>query len=233
MSLLWVHVPSLGEGSADGSVVALAPEERRHVVSRRLREGDALVAFDGVGATAPARIERLSKRTIEIVLGKVESSPPPRSGSGLASAIPKGDRLSTMLPMLIQLGLETWQPLRLEESAVRALDVESARLQRIAIEGCKLARRPWTMRILPPIPLGEALAARAGHETIFYGDRLGSRADGRSAPTWVFIGPEAGFTPDEIRALETAGAQPRRFGPHNLRIETAAVAATVTCLQPT
>jgi 16S rRNA (uracil1498-N3)-methyltransferase len=223
MSLLWVHVPEL----ADGAPIALPPEEIRHVVARRLRLGDELVAFDGAGATATGRIERLAKRTVEIRLGSVERDPSPSMGFGLASAIPKGERLAVMLPMLIQLGLEVWQPLILAESVVRSLDPEGARLQRIGIEGCKVARRPWRMQILPPISLEALLDDRMGEGTLCYGDRLGTRGSLDPAPSWVVIGPEAGFTERERRALAEAGAQPRCFGPHNLRIETAAVAATV------
>jgi len=227
MSLLWVHVPEL----ADGARVALPPEEIRHMVARRLQEGDELVAFDGAGATATGRIERLAKRTVEIRLGGVERDPRPPLRFGLASAIPKGDRLAAMLPMLIQLGLEVWQPLVLAESVVRSLDPKGARLQRIGVEGCKVARRPWRMQILPPVSLEAALDDRSGEAMLFYGDRLGARGRLDSEPAWVFIGPEAGFTEGERRALAAAGAQPRGFGLHNLRIETAAVAATVVGLQ--
>jgi len=221
MSALWVHVAALEAGAR----VSLSPDEARHVVSRRLRVGDPLVAFDAAGATAPALIERLSKRSVEVSLGEIERTPPPRSEFGLASAIPKADRLATMLPMLIQIGLETWQPLLLEESAVRKLDPDSPRLRRIGIESCKVARRPWAMRILPPASLEAVLAQRASGAALFYGDRLGERTAMDSGASWGFIGPEAGFTPGERRALEAAGARPRCLGAYNLRIETAVVAA--------
>lgn len=230
LSLLWVHVPELPE-LADEARIALPPEESRHVVARRLREGDALVAFDGAGSTATGRIERLAKRAVEIRLGSVERGSPPPMRFGLASAIPKGERLAAMLPMLIQLGLEVWQPLILAESVVRSLDPEGARLQRIGIEGCKVARRAWRMRIRPPMSLEAALDDRTSEATLFYGDCLGARASLDPAPAWVFIGPEAGFTEGERRALTAAGAQPRCFGSHNLRIETAAVAATALGLE--
>jgi 16S rRNA (uracil1498-N3)-methyltransferase len=38
------------------------------------------------------------------------------------------------------------------------------------------------------------------------------------------IGPEGGFTPEEIAAADRGGFLPVSFGPHVLRIETAAVA---------
>jgi len=229
VSALWVHVEGLAAGGSAG-ILSLAPEEARHVASRRLRVGDSVVAFDGGGCTAPARIDALSKRSVEIELGEVTHQARVSSGLALASAIPKGERLSVMLPMLIQLGLETWQPLVLEESAVRKLDVASPRLRRILIEGCKLARRPWRMRVLAPTRLDDALArVEVGRDegvSLFYGDRLGCVAGLEGGSAWVFIGPEAGFTEAERARLEAAGARARCFGAHNLRIETAAVAAT-------
>lgn len=39
------------------------------------------------------------------------------------------------------------------------------------------------------------------------------------------IGPEGGFTPDEVARAKAAGAMLARFGPNVLRTETAAVAA--------
>lgn len=235
MSELWCHVEVL---QGPGRVV-LAAEEARHVVSRRLRVGETLVVFDGRGRVAEARIESMTKRAVELEVAVPREVDRPGSGFVLASAIPKGDRLSTMLQMLSQLGVETWQPLLLEESAVRKLDPEAPRLQRILIESCKVARRPHAMHVLPPTGLGEALAAASG--SIWFGDRLaGSQSDASndsaSEPGGVglaadagllLIGPEAGFSDSERASILAAGGRPCAFAPHNLRIETAAIAGAV------
>jgi 16S rRNA (uracil1498-N3)-methyltransferase len=223
LSALWVHLKEL----AGGGRVSLGADEARHVVSRRLRQGDALVAFDARGATAPARVVRLARRAVEIELAGVERHAPAETGFVLASAIPKGERLSTMLSMLVQLGLESWQPLVLEDSAVRRIDVEAPRLRRIVIEGCKVARRPWAMRLLPPLGLEEALARRPAEAALYHGDREGGAPGIDAGPGWLFVGPEAGFSARERATLAAAGAKACRLGAHNLRIETAAVAGAV------
>lgn len=223
MSPLWVLVEDLAEPGRR----SLAPDEVRHVVSRRLREGDELVVFDAQGGTASARIVSLSRREIEVEVARVERVAAPGSGFSLATAIPKGDRLSSLLQMWTQLGLECWQPLVLEESAVRKLDPESARIQRILIEACKVARRPWSMQILPPRRLDEAIAQTDPGTSLYFGDREGRAHLSGTGPARVFIGPEAGFSDLERRRLEEAGASAISFGDYNLRIETAAVAAMV------
>jgi 16S rRNA (uracil1498-N3)-methyltransferase len=231
MSRLWAWVETL-EGAGP---IVLPADEARHVAARRLRVGDPIVVFDGCGGTAGAEIEAISKKTVRAVASEVTRAPRPDTGFVLASAIPKGDRLSTMLQMFSQLGLETWQPLVLEDSAVRRLDADSARLHRILVESAKVARRPWLLEVRPTVSLERALAERPKHARVYFGEREGA-AGGLEAPgegdpgavaRLVLIGPEAGFSERERALLAAAEAAPRRFAPHNLRIETAAVAAVV------
>ena len=223
MSEPWVWVEELTSPGA----ISLASDEARHVAARRLRVGDPLVVFDGRGHTADARIESLGKHSCRVAVDSIAEVPRPDSAFVLASAIPKGDRLSTMLQMLSQLGLESWQPLVLEDSAVRKLDPDSKRLVRILIESCKVSRRPWLLDVREPCSLEEALSKRISGAAIYYGDREGSAAGFDASADLALIGPEAGFSESERRMLGDVDAQPRSFGAHNLRIETAAVAAAV------
>lgn len=228
MSHLWVFLESFGSSQGAPDVVALSSDDSRHVAARRLRPGDAIVLFDGTGQIASAVIESIGRRAVEVRVGGVENVPPPSDPWVLATAIPKGERLATMLPMLVQLGVPTWQPLVLEDSAVRDLDIHSPRIRRILVESAKLARHPWLLELREPLGLGELLAsARPGAE-IGFGDREGGEIGVPAGASLIVIGPEAGFTADEIRRLRSAGARACSFGPHNMRIETAAAAAAAT-----
>jgi 16S rRNA (uracil1498-N3)-methyltransferase len=224
VSDLWVFVESFGSSDA----ITLSADEARHVAARRLHPGDRLVAFDGAGGTAVARLDSIGKRAVEIRIEEVAYAAAPEGVWVLATAIPKGERLAVMLPMLSQLAVTVWQPLSLQESVVRDLDVASARLRRILVESAKLARRPWLLEIRPPCDLGQLLDAAGTGAGICFGDREGDRLGIPSDASVVAIGPEAGFTPEELRRLRSAGAQACRLGPHNMRIETAAVAAAAT-----
>jgi RsmE family RNA methyltransferase len=130
-----------------------------------------------------------------------------------------------MLQMWTQLGLDVWQPLICENSSVRKLDIDAPRLRRILVEGCKVARRPWAMRVLSPVLLAEAIEARDVEAPVYYADRKGSRGRFGSADGCVFIGPEAGFSEAEFALLAAAGAEAISLAHHNLRLETAGVAA--------
>jgi 16S rRNA (uracil1498-N3)-methyltransferase len=223
VSEAWVFVEEL---TVAGSL-ALAPDEARHVAARRLRVGDRLVVFDGQGHRAEARIESLGKHSTVVGIDHIVEEARPDSEFMLASAIPKGDRLSTMLQMLTQLGLHAWQPLILEDSAVRKLDPASTRLSRILVESCKVSRRTWLLEVKAPCSLDEVLEGQSEDGTVYFGDRDGAPNGFEPGAGLALIGPEAGFSELERKRLDEFGARGRSFGPHNMRIETAAVAATV------
>jgi 16S rRNA (uracil1498-N3)-methyltransferase len=223
MSEFWAHVESI-EGLGP---ITLSADEARHVTSRRLRVGDRLTVFDGRGRLAEAHLASMARRETVVEVEMLREVP--RSGAGfvLASAIPKGDRVSTLLQMTSQLGLGTWQPLILDDSVVRKLDQDAPRLQRILMESAKLARRAWALKILSPLGLEEAVTQHGGAagSVEAFGDRLGTGNHLRREVSLILIGPEAGFSESELAWLKTQEATPVSFSPYNLRIETAAIAA--------
>lgn len=225
MSESWIHVERLGLA---GELVQLSPDETRHVAARRLRVGDPVVAFDGAGGQASSRIESVDRRTVALRLGPVEIEPATDPVWLLATAIPKGERLSDMLSMLTQLGVPAWQPLVLADSAVRELDVAAPRLRRILVESAKVARRARLLEVHPPVGLDALLAKSAGVGPIRFGDRIGEEVGIGGDVSLVVIGPEAGLRGEEIDRLRAAGARSARLATRNLRIETAAVAAAAT-----
>ncbi|MEE8165440.1 MAG: RNA methyltransferase PUA domain-containing protein, partial [Myxococcota bacterium] len=104
MSQFWAWVEDL----AASGPYELSSEEVRHAASRRLRVGDELVVFDAKGRLASARVEGLGRGSTRLEVGAIRTVPSPNSGFGLAPAIPTAQRLSTMLQMWTQLGLEIW-----------------------------------------------------------------------------------------------------------------------------
>ena len=88
-----------------------------------------------------------------------------------------------------------------------------------------MARRSWALEVLPPSRLEGVLSAVEGR--IFYGDREGEGLPLDPDAALLLIGPEAGFSDDELGSIRAAGGEPRSFSSNNLRIETAAIAGAV------
>lgn len=209
---------------------ALSTDEARHIGAQRLRVGEALSLFDGRGMGARARIAgfRERGRQVQIEIEQRIEYPPPAVELALYCALPKGDRLHTLLDMGTQLGMTRFTPLLCERGVVQPGGNWSARAERVCLEACKQSRRYWLPVLQPPMTLGEALAEAKPRTTSLWfahpGGTTAATIASQDAAVAIFIGPEGGFTEEEAATAERASATLIDLGPQLLRIETAAVA---------
>jgi 16S rRNA (uracil1498-N3)-methyltransferase len=242
----WFHVPRL---PAVGDRVTLEHAEAKHLHVRRKRDGDTVILFDGAGNIASASIvETTARRGATLTVTQHDHQAPPTPPVHLATALPKGDRLSTLIAMAVQLGVNTFIALDTERSVVRPTSTRAEarsaapddRLLRLCIESCKQSRRAWLPVIAPPRTPADLVAdaVRAGPMIIAHPGGAPLSAWWREADATaidrdgltIVIGPEGGFTDDELAAMIEAGAVAVDLGPGILRIETAAV-ATLSALR--
>ncbi len=188
----------------------------------RLAAGDALRLADGAGRVATALVLAVGKRDLRLAVdtpSHVDDGP--ASALTVAVAPPKGDRLGDLVRGLTELGVGSILPLMTARG--ERLPANSERLERIAGEALKQCRRGMRPVIGPATDIPALV--RSGAELIVL-DRSGSAATpGRQRPVTLVIGPEGGFTGDELGTLTAAGAALVRLAGPVLRIETAALAA--------
>ncbi len=237
MADVWVYAPVLG---AVGSTVDISASEAKHAFgARRLRAGDSVTFFDGVGSTAIAEIldgrSRHGERCARVI--SIAFTPRPSLPLTLAFAVPKGDRLATLLDMGTQAGVDRFLPMDCVRSVVEEEKLSrTERWQRILLEACKQSRRAWAPELVAGGPLDEialreqlrgavSLLAHVERNARSMGDALAAaRARASDAGITVWIGPEGGLTLDEVGILHALGAEVASLGPHILRIETAVLA---------
>ena len=222
----------------DQPVVELTGDEAAHGRRvLRLGVGDAVGLFDGTGTVAEGRITDVSGALrIEVAQRRTIDRPPCRID--LAVAIPKGARADTLVEKAVELGADRLLPLVTDRSVVEPGAGKLQRFNRIALEATKQCGRAWLMAVETPVRFDE-LNQSAGYDVKLIavapprpdesaGDRQAETADiagARSQRVLVLIGPEGGWTDQEIAAAQQAGCRPWRLGPHVMRTETAAVAA--------
>ena len=208
----------------------LSADEARHISAQRLRVGDAVSLFDGRGISARARLAGFTERgrQVQLAIEQRREFPAPQIELALYCALPKGDRLHTLLDMGTQLGMTRFTPLLCERSVVQPGETWSARAERVCIEACKQSRRYWLPALQRPMSLHDALAdANTRAPSLWFahpGGRPMSAVDANGSAVAIFIGPEGGFTEEEAAAAQRASASVVDLGPRLLRIETAAVA---------
>lgn len=217
-----------------GGTLDLSASEARHAVTvLRLGAGDPLELFDGKGGCATARVVAVERRSVrcEILSSSVDDA-----GRAvpltLCVALPKGDRSRWMVEKATELGVSRLVPLRSERSVVLPKQSTLERLERAIIEACKQCGRNRLMEIAEPCTLRDLLEGRSptapGPASVCWIAQPGAETAGNTdgpSDQWVAVGPEGGFSDEELAAAQRAGWQPLGLGPHILRIETAALAA--------
>ena len=200
----------------------------------RLGSGDVVELFDDAGATARGTI--VSSAPAGVVV-RVEAPSAAMAGDvavrfTVAAAVPKGDRAEWMIEKLSELGAERFIPLATARSVVLPEGRNKRdRWTRIATEAAKQSRRRGVMRIDELTKLGDALAEASGAGACWHLSTAAGATPvldlvGRKAPPTLtaFIGPEGGWTDEEMAQFEAAGAIAVKLTPTILRVETAAMA---------
>ena len=234
MSTPWFHVPRL---PSVGETLALDRDEAKHAVGvRRLGAGDGVTVFDGSGGIAQAAITGDRDRDGNPLVRVTASGRQERTGRDVVVGVapPKGDRLSTLLDMLGQLGVTAIVPLDTRHGVVDADGINRTRAARILLEACKQSRSAWIPELRPATsPEAFARDAAADGRTVLLAHPGGEPMPAaRPARAAIAVGPEGGFAQQEVDAACAAGARPVDLGPTILRVETAAVAMAAALRLP-
>ncbi|MEZ5943663.1 MAG: RsmE family RNA methyltransferase [Planctomycetaceae bacterium] len=213
-----------------GDLVPLPQPEAQHALRvLRLASGEQIEVFDGAGRAAQAELQVESSRKASVeITDSLITEPPSQPSISVALAPPKGDRFRWIVEKLTELGVDRIIPMKTARSVVDPRDSKLAKLEQATIAACKQCGRNRLPELDGVIPFAELLAAK-GTSQLVYGDPQGvsisklSHTSADNAEFLILIGPEGGFTDEEIDLLSQHNAQGVRIGRHVLRIETAAV----------
>ncbi len=214
-------------------IFELDENESRHASSvLRMVQGDSCFAFDGCGGEARCSVSKVNKRAVELeVVERIDSNRELTRPITLGVALPKGDRQKTLVDFLVQLGVDSLQPLSTKRGVAQPVDAALSRLRRSVIESSKQCGRNQLMKVLEPVDVA-ALAHGKQDITVLrvfahpYGEVVALpqlQKDAQSAAgVTVLIGPEGGFTEEEAHQLRLSGWVAASLGPRILRVEVAA-----------
>jgi 16S rRNA (uracil1498-N3)-methyltransferase len=217
--------PAGGRGFLEG-------DEARHLTRvLRAKVGDTVSLFDGRGREWPARVASLGRDRVELDTGEptIDPLPPAAIPLTLAVALPTGERQKWMVEKLTELGAARLVPLETTRGVAEATASAQARLERVVIEACKQCRRNTLMEIAAGRPLDRLLAEVPAGACVVIAHPGGAPLDVATMPPTAtamlaLVGPEGGFTDDELCIADRAGVIRISLGPHILRVETAAIA---------
>ena len=218
-----IHIPSIQAG--ENLLQASQAHHLRDVL--RLKIGSSVELFDDTGHVAQAIVTQVDVQHVAV---RVESIQHADNAAELivASAVPKGDRADWMIEKLSELGVSRFVPLETARSVVHPTGSgKRDRWARIATESAKQSRRAGVMRIDDLTRLAAAIEqfpsaifCSTGDEAIPIREMAGLKD--RLA---IFIGPEGGWTEDEIALFRSHSLTSVKLTATILRVETAAIAA--------
>ncbi len=239
---------------ASADTVTLDDREAHHVTRvLRLPAGSVLRLFDGRGTVAEGRLAAVGKRTVQVDILRRWHEPPATPAIIVCSAVPKGERLRWMVEKLTELAATALLPLETERSVVAPRSTKWDRMRQVSLEACKQSGNAHALQIRAEVPLRQAVMADPDTTGAADSTRrrflllchphptamplcarlraLESEADAQEVDRLplevrVLIGPEGGFTDEEVDAAIAAGASPVTLGGTILRVETAAITAT-------
>ena len=210
----------------------LEGDEARHLARvMRAKTGDTVELFDGQGTSWTATVQAIQRNHVSLRLDQKQSETISNKPIiTLAVALPKGDRQKWLIEKITELGTDSLIPLTTTRSVAEPTAAAISRLQRGVIESCKQSGRNRLLEITQPQSLHNLLTTSSASLRILAcpdGTPMQSILLKPIDNILIAIGPEGGFTDEEIRTANASGFAQMSLCQNILRIETAAIAAAV------
>jgi 16S rRNA (uracil1498-N3)-methyltransferase len=204
----------------------------------RLEPGDCINIFDGFGHEFAARIKSFSADGVDIELGEKMETAGREIKITLGQALPKTGKMDIVVRNAAELGVDVIIPFAAARSVGRITGekilLKAARWQKIAREAARCCRSAQITEVLPIVPFEAmlALADRRALKMIFWEEEdRKSIKDILTDPAWftakdifIVVGPEGGFSREEIFRAKETGFISVSLGKQILKVETAAPA---------
>ncbi len=219
---------------AESSVITLetgAAHYLRNVL--RLKKGFLLTVFNGKGGEYAATVAEVSRKSVSLNIGEwrdVNLESPLTIELGLS--VSRGERMDVAIQKATELGVAVITPVITQHCVVKLTD--ERRLQRhhhwqnIVYRACEQCGRNIPPTLNVTLDLADWLNSDVALSRIIFEPGKTNTLKTYAKPEGgvaVLIGPEGGFSEQEVTDAEHAGFSALGFGPRVVRNETAAIAS--------
>ncbi len=216
-------------------VVRIHGRDARHILKvLRLKSEDTLSLTDGKGTDYQGRILTITPSSLDVQLGNPRQSITESDlRITLCSGMLKHGKMDWIIENVVPLGVCEWIPFFCQRSIprphVRDMGKKMIRWETIVKESMKQCRRSQLVNIQPPMTFEGMLSfsSAADLKLAFWEEEKIKPSWPRSSPNHVIIliGPEGGFSKEEIRLAQSRGFTSCSLGTRILRSEIATLCA--------
>lgn len=202
----------------------------------RCAVGDVFTVVDGCGLEYRASVQSIRKNRIDCkILSSQKNPKEPTVHITLAQALCRFAKFDTLVEKCTEIGVGTILPTLTQRSRpMPPKDQFQNRLRRwhkIAVAAMKQSGRSVLPRIESAVPIDTLLAYTENFDLslLAWEDEQAVSLRSLLSPTHeiqsvlIFVGPERGFSKEEVEKARRAGFQPFSLGPRRLRTETAGI----------
>ena len=205
----------------------LTPQQQHYLLRvLRLRDGDKFIVMDGMGKWWLAQLRGEQGEILEPLEVKTELP----VAITLMMALPKGNGFDEIVRCCTELGVTSIAPVLSDRTLLNPSHQKLERWQRIASEAAEQSERAVVPTILQPVAFNTAIKeTTATHRYICEarGDypHLQQVINKTANEIIIAIGPEGGWTNQELEIAIASGFQPISLGRRILRAVTAPIVA--------
>jgi 16S rRNA (uracil1498-N3)-methyltransferase len=205
-------------------VLELPPDETNHVHNvLRGKNGDLIEVVDGEGRLFAARLRSGGGAS---VVEELEAPGETRLEISLYQGVPKGGRMDLVVEKATEVGATRIVPLLAERGVVSPREGKIGRWRRVAEAAARQSLRLSVPEVAEPVRFADAVSEVGETGVLLHNSPDLQPVEAVvGAPASLFVGPEGGWSGDELRLAEDAGIAFGGLGPYRLRSETAGIVA--------
>ena len=220
---------------AENGFFEIRGDDARHIsFSLRMRQGEMLTVCDGDGTDYECKIVFMDGETVrlEVVSSHRTVTEPPLEIC-LYQSVPKGDKFEYIVQKAVELGVSRIVPVYSSRCIVKpdpkSEEKKTARLSRIAHEAAKQCGRGRIPAVMPYMTFAQAVRSCGENAFICYENEksfslksyLRTLSEKNPSALSFFVGPEGGYSEQEVALAAENGIPAVELGPRILRSETA------------
>jgi len=212
------------------NIITIINSDVHHIKNvMRMKIDDEIIVCDELENVYLGKIITISNEEVKVEIVKnIDAKSELPINVTIAHGLVRREKTEEVIRRLAELGCYEYQPIIMNRSIVKVVNDKSERQNKIIKEACEQSQRNRLMILSPVIDLKKLIARKDEFSLCLYADfnpnvahlkPLLQKFTGKNI--LVVIGPEGGFSIEEVTTLDKAGFIPITLGKRVLRTETA------------